>query len=71
MNRLPSTRNFSLAPRCGRRFQPMLNTHHPERPRDYNTDPTTRNLLPKHRKLIENNNWNELNKERTRQDCLK
>jgi len=68
MNRLSSTRNFSLAPRCGRRFQPMLNTHHPERPRDYNTDPTARNLLPKHRKLIENDDWNELNKERTRQN---
>ena len=70
MYRLSGTRRLSLAPQCGRRYQPTVNTHHVGRMREYNNDPSARNLLPKHRKLIQNGDWNELNKERTRQVSL-
>ena len=63
-------RNFSVSARESRRFQPFTMTHHMERPRLFRTDINARNLLPHHKKLVEQNDEfseNELMKERTLQ----
>lgn len=60
-------RRLSLCIRDGRRFQPFQLTHHMQRPREYKDSLDARNLLPEHRKMVEDNDWRALTKERTKQ----
>ena len=62
-----SVRRLATSSLNVRRYQPVLQTHHAERLRDYYNDNDAKNLLPKHRKMLEDGNFHALNKERTKQ----